>query len=1118
MSWDGICRNEIPATNYFYKLNPGQYIHLTLDEEYNEYAIMATSDRNGYDWIADIDYGDYFIIGKDSLELVSWDACPDLNSTYRFVLTPDQLELIPIFEPCPDREKYLTGNVFLKQTWGEGQDILAGCTGDRIRFQIAGGTSYEWNFGDGSLTSSETYPVHIYDLPGEYDAFVAATNSCGRTDTLHTRVVITSNNLPWSDFWWEGYDFPRLEPIHFYYEYDYMDEVGNYTYFWEFGDGNTSTLQNPVHAYERNGDYTIKLKVTNGCGSTSTVRSIWIADAELSCEAKIRVDSVSGRTVYLKDISRGEITDWFWDFGDGFVSGQPDPVHTYDRNGTYYVCLSVFDSINDCATQVCRIVEIGEKLCAANFTAKVNEATRKTQFTDLSSNATGWSWDFGDGNFSDQPNPAHTYEEPGWYNVCLTIFNNTSDCFDFRCMELQVGETDPQFCFADFDFFVDEANNTVKFTDRSSDNVSHWYWTFGDGTYFEGRSPVSQYRGPGVYEVCLIVFDEVTGCMDETCMEVPVGLAECNLRADFAFFRNINANSLTFENRSGGTPTSYFWDFGDGVTSSARNPRHTYAKPGFYLVILSIWDENSDCSDHTAEFIQVGSVDCRAAFEFNVDAGTRMVEFMNQSKGTGLEYYWDFDDGTFSNETNPTHHFVRPGLYFVSLTVINDLGLCMDFVFEPIQVGTVDCAARFSYFIDSSTNVAYFKPEAMGDATAYLWFFGDGSISTSRETRHRFIQPGFYTVGLNTYDALNDCMDYWEDVILIGSAGLDCRADFGYVSDPLKRTIKFGDRSKGNIMEYIWDFGDGSTSTQQNPTHTYAEGGYYLVCLTVVNSYGIPNTYCDFAPLATSDDERCFAQFFYSVDSASKTVEFFQESHGNPDEFTWDFGDGNASSEENPSHVYSEADYYLVSLMIASSTTNCKSTGFDLVNVAEGNRGLRAGFSYEIDSSSLKADTYPVDFIGVSLGDAGKLKWVFGDGTVDTTTMNPRHIYTQPGIYTACLIISDPVTGDADTTCQEVVTPGYVGVTDPDLNRNRITNYPNPFDRTTNIVYELSHRTPVDLVIFDQTGRMVDRLVQQVREAGRHRIEYDGSKLDGGVYLLRLSTDLGVYTTTMVVR
>ena len=157
-------------------------------------------------------------------------------------------------------------------------------------------------------------------------------------------------------------------------------------------------------------------------------------------------------------------------------------------------------------------------------------------------------------------------------------------------------------------------DNSVKFSDESSNNITNWYWTFGDGTYIEDRNPEHSYTMPGIYEVCLIVFDQFSGCAAEICERIPVGVGACNQDADFSFFIDITNDIVTFSDQSAGTLTDYFWDFGDGNTSTRPDPKHQYIKPGFYLVTLSVFDQDSDCADHTAQFLQVGTVDCRAAF------------------------------------------------------------------------------------------------------------------------------------------------------------------------------------------------------------------------------------------------------------------------------------------------------------------------------------------------------------------------------------------------------------------------------------------------------------------------------------------------------------------------
>ncbi|MCK4823509.1 PKD domain-containing protein, partial [bacterium] len=360
----------------------------------------------GYDWVSDISYGDYSVPEPNMIEFIDWGNCPEMMGQYSYSLNGDSMDLFLIYDDCLQRVQYLTGSTFIKKPdFGGGMMNMAGCPGDKVLFKIAGGSSYEWHFGDGSPVSNEQYPIHVYAAAGDYDAFVVAMNSCGRTDTIHTFVKIGTTNVPNAHFGFDGWDFSRLEPIQFQYENNWLDQAGNNSYFWEFGDGTTSTLKDPVHAYERNGDYTIRLTVTNSCGSNTSTQMIYIKDAILNCEAKIQIDSVVSRTVYFRDISRGDISNWFWDFGDGFTSAQQDPVHTYDYDGIFFACLSVHDSLDDCAHQFCRQVEIGTQLCIANFTANVNQATNRVQFTDLSTNTTEWFWDFGDGNFSDLKDP-----------------------------------------------------------------------------------------------------------------------------------------------------------------------------------------------------------------------------------------------------------------------------------------------------------------------------------------------------------------------------------------------------------------------------------------------------------------------------------------------------------------------------------------------------------------------------------------------------------------------------------------------------------------------------------------------------------------------------------------
>ncbi len=1116
--WDGLCNEDLPFQQSYYQIDPNSYVHLKMWRDEMSYEFYGSSDPEGYNWQTEFSSGtwDYYDTGE-GIEIYFYGETGCIDPGYYWLekYKKDTMRFVLYEDLCSERAQYLTKKEFIqKPDYGMVEDF-SGCPGDDVLFNIAGGISYEWNFGD-EYTSNEQFTKHTYSEPGVYDAYVVATNACGRTDTIYTKVTIKDNNLPIADFWIDKYDAPRFEPFYFMVD-DWYDPAGNYIYLWHFGDGDSSNVKEPTHAYERDGDYMVTLKVTNGCGTSSTSEHIWVQDAMATCNAKFDF-VVSGDTVTFTDMSWGSPASWFWDFGDGTTLNQKNPKHLYSNDGIYFVCLSIFNDSTDCASQTCREVAVGTVGCRADFKFTVNEALSTVQFTDVSTEAQEWFWDFGDGTFSADQNPTHTYSEPGIYMIYLAIYNETIGCFAETEKEIQVGADQADIIFADFSYFVDEANKTVSFTDESSDNVSDWYWTFGDGTYISERHPEHLYPSTGIFEVCLIVFDELTGTSAEVCKKIPVGVSTCNINADFSYFIDINTDAITFNDKSTGNITKWFWNFGDGTTSSQKNPKHAYTKAGYYLVTLSVFNEETDCADHVAEFIQIGTVDCRAFYEYSVDAENNKVSFVNKSKGNIADYFWFFGDGDYSVEKDPVHQFDNPGLYFVELTVVDASGLCMDYYFEPIQVGNLDCRANFSYFIDSLSNVAYFTPDVVGNITDYLWFFGDGAISTKTSPVHTFTQPGYFTVGLNTFDAATGCMDYYEEIILIGREGIDCRADFMYMTDPTTLEVSFTDKSKGNIMDWVWNYGDGVIETDQNPKHTYTEGGYYFVCLTVVNNWGITNTVCDYIQVAPAAGKDCRANFIFTADSTSKTVRFTDKSFGKPDEWFWNFDDGTISSEQNPVYSFSESGVYLVYLSIANHTTNCASENAKLINVGMGYMGLESDFTYDIDTVSTKADSYPVDFIGVSLGDGNKLKWDFGDGSFDTTSLQPTHTYNAPGKYVVCLTISNPVTKDSDTKCDTL----YVGITgtgDPFTQLNPIlNNYPNPFRDITNVVYQLTTPTDVDLSIFDNSGRKIETLVSKHQDAGKYIIEYNGSYLDSGIYHLRLVTRNQVITNMMIVR
>ena len=804
----------------------------------------------------------------------------------------------------------------------------------------------------------------------------------------------------------------------------YMDLPSKH-WTWTFNDVDVVNKKDNIsHTFEYEGYQSVQLDMVDteeGCKSTYW-EYVYVID---STQTTAMFDTVSTGPLTIQVYNKSLNTDkLYWDFGDGTTSTDPDVEHTYAEPGYYYICLTASNNLGNNYNQYCMYVEVGIIDCKADFSMQINNATSDVVFTNKSTplnSSSEFYWDFGDWNYdySSSSKVIHNYTEPGNYNVCLSAYNNF--CYDYKCQEVMVLSTDTTVIKADFEYMVVDATKTLLLSSRSSRNATDFYWTFGDGSFKSGKEVSNTYSIPGNYEVCLKAFNKTTQKSDRKCENISVGTLECKQEADFT--QLINGKSVKFSDKSTGKVAYRFWDFGDGESSTAENPKHTYTEPGFYVVSLAISDTLRTCTDMKIDVIKVGEAECKAGFAATVDPTSRKVTFANKSIGKIRNYYWSFGDFDFSVLKQPIlHTYPKEGMYNVSLTVLDSSGLCMDYYEENIQVGTVDCNAKFEYMIDSAQYRAFFKSKVLGQFTYTLWSMGDGKISTDQNPIHKYKAPGYYTVGLSAYNPLNGCMDYYEDVILVGSQDVDCEAEFVYQT--AGKRVKFKDKSKGNIVSYNWNFGDGQSiaTTKDTVGHFYTKPGFYNVCLKVVNQAGISNLTCDYIAIAPEETEICKADFNFTVDNATKKVSFKDASIGKAiTKYYWDYGNKKSDSTilGKSAQTYADANYYLVSLKIKTAT-GCNSKTYKLVNVAKADSVLKSGFGYDIGKSNQKAGGYPVDFIGTGIGDHAKLRWDFGDGSAsDSTTLTPYHNF-EPGKYNVCLTISDPVTNQSSTTCDSI--------------------------------------------------------------------------------------------------
>jgi len=375
-------------------------------------------------------------------------------------------------------------------------------------------------------------------------------------------------------------------------------------------------------------------------------------------------------------------------------------------------------------------------------------------------------------------------------------------------------------------------------------------------------------------------------------------------------------------------------------------------------------------------------------------------------------------------------------------------------------------------------------------------------------TRARSSQQFWHIAGsiVNKLTAIDSgCIDNHEEYVTIGQSN-DCEAEFIYSISGTGGQVQFYDLSKGDITKYLWNFGNGTTSTLMNPAVTYTPGAYN-VCLTVVNAAGISNMTCKKILVSSTS---CVADYEYMIEPGRK-VDFVEKSLGNPTSYQWDFGDNTQASGPKPIHTYANDGYYLTGLHI-SNGSSCKSAEYKLINVGMPGK-IKAALIALRNTSSKKAGGYPVDFIGAGLGDEVRIKWTFGDGSEDTTTTSPTHVYSNPGTYTACYIISDPITGQSDTACT-VVT--ITDVSELSLINDNLQVYPVPFSDRLNVALPLARSSKIQISLYDLSGRNLLASHQGIAGPGNAVLNLSTQYIKPGTYLLHIYVDGQKFTRLVV--
>ena len=496
-------------------------------------------------------------------------------------------------------------------------------------------------------------------------------------------------------------------------------------------------------------------------------------------------------------------------------------------------------------------------------------------------------------------------------------------------------------CNAIFIYYPDSTGYNVQFQDSSyyGGQPVSWAWDFGDGWTSNQQFPTHLFNMNGYARVCLTVVYS-GGCTATVCDSVFIGPPSC--QASFLAGPLLGTMVVNFSNTSSGaSPVSYSWDFGDGSPlSNAVNPSHTYATPGTYTVCLSI-QSASGCTSTTCSNVLAGAgTSCTASFIASGVPSSNLISFTDNSTAADpiVSYFWDFGDNNTSQLASPQHTYSLNGLYIVCLTIQTSTG-CSDTQCDSVYITSGSGCQAYFTSSPSGGGILFQNLSVPNNGTS-TWDFGDGNVATTSGNQnifHTYASSGYFRVCLTVSDS--SCSDTYCDSVGVNTFP-GCTAQFYSTPDTTGYELTFNNISFGQATNWLWTFGDGTSSTLQNPVHTYSAYGSYTVCLYISN----PGTNCADSTCQVIDVQNpCTPRIIAVPDSmnpANVNMLFYAVNNcGNVSSVFWDFGDGTYDSTGTfaPGHTYAISGWYQVTVCIVIGTdTICESENVYAYRVGSG--------------------------------------------------------------------------------------------------------------------------------------------------------------------------------------
>ncbi|MEQ8910145.1 MAG: PKD domain-containing protein [Vicingaceae bacterium] len=801
-------------------------------------------------------------------------------------------------------------------------DTLYSCSPTAINFNHLnlGNTFWVWHFGNGD-TSLQQKPSYRFQQAGTYTLSLQTENSFG-CPTLYTNIATYV------------VEEIQVDPRILYFDCSlgmvgFTDSTQNaVSWFWDFGDGNSSNLQSPGHIYSDTLLYHLSLTVTNASGCQKTVffpnlidmgncllgggGIVDTANSNSSSATMNFTYNSSGngatacapQTVQFSSQS-DSANAYFWDFGDGNSSSQMNPEHTYYQNGIYDVKLieqhgNLFDTTFYPA--LIRVNSPSSKISRKLFYNC--DSVNSLLFPSTVPETWYWSSMDHDSLVTDTLRKTYPYG-PKVYTVTL----KASDSIGCKATNLSTFN----FQLPTFDFqHKDSVCIGEPLLFSSDDSLRTYFWEMGNG---DTASSTHEYRyiyqQAGFYQPKVIGFDSL-GCADTLVLD---SIKVKGARANFATLPDTLCQNEALQTQAyDSTADRYNWLINDSLISTGQNLNYERLSSG--ELELKLQTMKNGCSHTVVDsslFIKPINTDFILR---QLNACLPIQVLLEDTAANRTSRSWSINGQSIGTADSLVYSLSQLYTLIVELSATNQNGcqgsssrqLIPQLLKAKLQVSdTVACAPASIQFTSQSTL-----------ADSLIWDFGDGTSSAHRNPVHTYDSTGSYTVSLVALDQTG-CTDTLVKESHIQVEGLNAEFSAQFTPSCAPMMVHFSSESSEAIT-WQWSFGDGGSSTLENPTYTYHNSGFYNVKLMVENTTGCRDTLQKSKYIQVPGPITYFG-ISDSLLCGSSEVSFYDSSQ-NAVSWQWDFGDGHSSQQQNPTHQYQDTGSYQV-LLITTDSSGC---------------------------------------------------------------------------------------------------------------------------------------------------------------------------------------------------